>query len=145
MSLNLIDFKKTVSGTLQVSDTFKDLFISNTYFSLTEDDYPFDSMYFRKYLEDGLIIVINIHDGVKNKNFFSKYHKVDADYEAQKVVQNKFQEERNKIAAVKAQAKADKILAEQKAREVIPKVIVPIIIEKDKINSSIENYFSQDE
>lgn len=145
MSLNLIEFKKTVSGTLQVSDTFKDLFISNTYFSLTEDNYPFDSVYFKKYLEDGLIIVVKIHDGVKNTSFFNKFLKTDKDYEAQKALQNKFQEERNKLAAAKAKIRLDKIAAEEKAREVVPKVITPIIIEKDKINSSIENYFSQED
>jgi len=145
MNLNLIEFKKRVSGTLQVSDTLKDLFITNTYFSLIEDEFPFDSLYFKKYLEDRLIIVLKIYDGVKNKPFFENYLVEDEEYKLALANQAAIQREKEKLNTAKAQERANKIAAAAKLKEVEAVKSDPIIINKEKINKSIATYFSQED
>lgn len=144
MAIALIEFKKKVSGTLQVSDTFKDLFISHTFFSLLEEEFPFDSQYFRRYLEDKLIIVVNISPDVKNQSFFKKYLQKDKDYEKNLENQKKLHNEKKEIAKKAAEIRSKKLEEITKQKEVAVVPVNPIVIDATSIGSSIENYFSRD-
>mgnify|MGYP003587776350 CR=1 FL=1 len=100
-------FKKIIDGTIYISDSLHKHDIVHTYFPLTDDEVPTDSLVFKSALEHGHIIVLESINSIHN---LKQYVKSDETYQKTK--------EESKIAELENKKQVEKIEKAQKKEKI---------------------------
>lgn len=115
-------FKKTIDSTIHISDSINKHDIVHTYFPLTDDEIPTDSLIFKAALEHGHIIVLESINSIHN---LKQYVKSDAAYqktkEESKIAEQKNKKQIEKIEKEQQKEKLKKEEQKQKEQEILRK------------------------
>ena len=111
----MIQFKKTISKTIYISDNKEKYEIVHPYFSFSNSEIPYDSNIFKQCLESKEIVVVSIDDE-SYKWDFSKYLEHDEYIVEQKAIEEKIKEE-VKVVKQKEAIKKEKIKKKEEEKK----------------------------
>lgn len=108
-------FKKTIDTPIHISDSINKHDIVHTYFPLTDDEIPIDSLVFKTALEHGHIIVLESINSIHN---LKQYIKSDITYQKAKE-ESKIAEQENKkhIDKIEKLQKKEKLKKEEQKQK----------------------------